>query len=115
MWAITVCWASRTASNGQANLQQDRYNRRNLNHPRPPEVLVRYPPEQFLSRILSKQSRATFPANSRGLMHSSLLPKVLLVLISVSAPCLAGGPIVVGGPATTIDGQPFVWDLSQGP
>jgi hypothetical protein len=48
-------------------------------------------------------------------MQSSLLPKLLLALISFSGFCLAGGPIAVGGPATTIDGQPFVWDLSQGP
>jgi hypothetical protein len=48
-------------------------------------------------------------------MRSSFLPKVVCILISFSGLSFAGGPIVVGGPATTIDGQPFVWDLSLGP
>ena|SRR5436190_3151825 len=42
-----------------------------------------------------------------------------LTLISMlcgrAATCFAGGPIAVGGPALGVDGQPFVWDVSQGP
>jgi hypothetical protein len=40
---------------------------------------------------------------------------LISILCCCAATCFAGGPIAVGGPALGVDGQPFVWDISQGP
>ncbi|HWQ03400.1 MAG TPA: matrixin family metalloprotease [Candidatus Nitrosotenuis sp.] len=37
----------------------------------------------------------------------------LSALLALPLPLLGGGPLAVGGPTSSIDGQPFVWDASQ--
>lgn len=40
---------------------------------------------------------------------------VIAIVLVLGNMAIAGGPLAVGGPTTTIDGQPFVWDASAFP